>query len=51
MIKEINPSELLFFIQKKLAEREPVYSQADHIIDAATIDKNSLSLLLHKKDY
>jgi shikimate kinase len=51
VIKDVNPSELLFFIQKKLAEREPVYSQADHILDAETLDKNSLSLLLHKTAY
>ena len=27
VIKKVNPSELLFFIQKKLEEREPYYSQ------------------------
>jgi shikimate kinase len=48
VIKDIDPAELLFFIQKKLAEREAVYSQADHILDAASLDKNSLSLLLPK---
>lgn len=47
VIKNVNPSELLFFIQKKLAEREPFYSQADAILDVNLLDENSLSTLLH----
>ena len=45
IIKEVNPSELLFFIQRKLAEREPFYSQADFILDVNELNENSLSLL------
>lgn len=46
VIKKVNPSELLFFIQKKLKEREPYYSQADFIINVEELNENSLSLLL-----
>ena len=46
VIKKVNPSELLFFIQKKLEEREPYYSQADFILDVEELNENSLSLLL-----
>ena len=47
VIKNVNPSELLFFIQKKLAEREPFYSQADEILYVELLNENSLSTLLH----
>jgi len=47
IIKDVNPSELLFFIQRKLAEREPFYSQADFILDVNELNENSLSLLVN----
>jgi shikimate kinase len=45
LIKRINPSELLFFIEQKLKEREPVYLQADHVWEVASLNKDSLSHL------
>jgi shikimate kinase len=49
VLKKINPSELLFFIQKKLKEREPYYSKADFILNAEDLNDDSISVLLHKK--
>lgn len=46
VIKKVNPSELLFFIQKKLEKREPYYSQADVILNVDELNENSLSLFL-----
>ena len=44
LLKKVNPSELLFFIQQKLKEREPVYLRADYILDVETLSKDSLNL-------
>ncbi|MEO6221576.1 MAG: shikimate kinase [Ginsengibacter sp.] len=44
ILKKINPSELLFFIQKKLMEREPFYARADYILNVQELDENSLSV-------
>ncbi|MEP6926023.1 MAG: shikimate kinase, partial [Ginsengibacter sp.] len=49
LLKKINPSELLFFIQKKLIEREPYYSRADFTLDVKNLNENSLSNLLNKE--
>ena len=49
LLKKINPSELLFFIEKKLKEREPVYLQADHVLEVSSLNKNSLKLLQKKE--
>jgi shikimate kinase len=49
LLKEVNPAELLFFIQKKLKEREPVYLKADHVFEVGKLKKNSLNLLEKKK--
>ncbi len=46
LLKKVNPSELLFFIQKKLAEREPYYSKANHILNVEKLTEDSLSILL-----
>ena len=46
VIKNINEAELLFFIEQKLKERSPFYSQANLILDAETLDINSLSSLI-----
>lgn len=48
LLKKVNPSELLFFIQQKLKEREPVYLQADHILDVESLAENSLDFLQEK---
>jgi shikimate kinase len=45
VLKKINPAELLFFIQKKLIEREPFYSQADFILNVEDLNENSLSAI------
>lgn len=45
LLKKINPSELLFFIEQKLKEREPVYLQADHVLEVTSLRKDSLNLL------
>jgi shikimate kinase len=49
LLKEVNPAELLFFIQKKLKEREPVYLKADHVFEVGKLKKNSLNFLEKKK--
>jgi len=48
LLKEVNSAELLFFIQKKLKEREPVYLKADHILEVEKLKKNSLNFLEKK---
>lgn len=45
VLKKINPSELLFFIQKKLAEREPYYLKADFILNVEDLNEDSISIL------
>jgi len=42
LLKKINPSELLFFIEQKLKEREPVYLMADYVLDVEKLSKDSL---------
>lgn len=46
LLKKINPAELLFFIQKKLKEREPYYSKADFILDTQDLNEDSIAVLL-----
>ncbi len=41
LIKKLNQSELLFFIQQKLKEREPFYSQANIILPSADITERT----------
>lgn len=48
LLKEVNTSELLFFIRKKLKEREPVYLKAHHVLEVSELDNDSLRFL--KKD-
>lgn len=45
LLKEVSPAELLFFIQKKLKEREPVYLKANHILEVEGLQNNSLNFL------
>jgi shikimate kinase len=49
VLKKINPAELLFFIQKKLIEREPFYSQADFILNVEDLNEDSLSAIFSLK--
>jgi shikimate kinase len=42
LIKNVNQSELLFFIEKKLGEREPYYAQADFTLGVETLNERSL---------
>jgi shikimate kinase len=46
LLKKVNSSELLFFIQQKLREREPVYFLADTVLEADELNKDSLHFLL-----
>ena len=48
LLKEVNTSELLFFIEKKLKEREPVYLKADYIIDVNKLSESSLKFLFEE---
>jgi shikimate kinase len=45
LLKEISSSELLYFIEKKLAEREPFYLKADHILNVEELNDESLNFL------
>lgn len=45
LLKEVNTAELFFFIQQKLKEREPIYLQADHVLEVAKLNQDSLSFL------
>ena len=48
LLKEVNTSELLFFIEKKLKEREPVYLKADHILEVNKLSESSLKFLFEE---
>jgi shikimate kinase len=45
LLKEVNAAELLFFIQQKLKEREPVYMKAHHVLEVVKLNEDSLSFL------
>ena len=45
LINKLNEAELLFFIEQKLKEREPFYSQAKIILPVTDLHENSLSTL------
>lgn len=49
LLKKVNSSELFFFIEKKLKEREPVYLQADHVLEVGDLKKDSLHFLKKEK--
>src|SRR5690606_36358626 len=42
LMKNQSESELIFFIEKKLKERMPVYQRADAILDAESLNEDSL---------
>lgn len=46
LIKKVNEAELLFFVEQKLKERAPFYSQAKLTLDSETLDVNSLASIL-----
>ncbi len=48
LLKKVNSSELLFFIEQKLKEREPVYEEADYVLEVKDLTKDSLHFL-HKR--
>jgi shikimate kinase len=48
LLKEVNTSELLFFIQQKLKEREPQYLKAHYILEVTSLKKNSLQFLFEQ---
>jgi shikimate kinase len=45
LIKNLNEAELLFFIQQKLKEREPFYTQAKIILQTNVLSYTTLSTL------
>ncbi len=45
LLKNVDPNELLFFIKKKLKEREPFYNKAGYILDTGKLGEDSLSTL------
>lgn len=46
LLNKVNPSELLFFVEQRLKEREPFYMQAKHIVSVDTLTAFSLSEIL-----
>ncbi len=46
LLKNLNENELLFFIEKKLAEREPFYNQAQIILNADELRTFTLQQIL-----
>lgn len=46
LLKEVNESELLFFIQKKLKERKPFYEKANFTLEVESLNEKSLDALL-----
>ena len=49
LIKKLNPAELLFFIQKKLKEREPVYQQAQIVLSVEELKSDSIKKIINYK--
>ena len=49
VIKKVDPSELLLFIQNKLEERELYYSMADFVLHVEELNDKSLSFLISEK--
>jgi shikimate kinase len=45
LIKNLNEAELLFFIQQKLKEREPFYTQAKIVLQTNALANNTLANL------
>jgi shikimate kinase len=49
LVKNLNEAELLFFIEQKLIEREPFYSQARFVLKEDAVDENSFALFTRKQ--
>lgn len=53
LLKNVNPAELLLFIEQKLKEREPFYRQAKFTLHVTELNNNSIleimSSPIHKK--
>ncbi|HVZ96551.1 MAG TPA: shikimate kinase [Chitinophagaceae bacterium] len=47
IIKDVNPSELIFFVERKLKERESFYSQADYTLNVERLNDNALFQLFN----
>ena len=45
LLKNLNPAEVLFYIEQKFKEREPFYGQAKFILPVNKLDENSLTKL------
>ena len=50
IIKKVNTSELLFFIEQKLKERKTFYHMATYIVNANALNENSLTKILFQND-
>ncbi len=50
LIKRVNTSELLFFIEQKLKERETFYRKATYIVNANALNEDSLIKILFEND-
>ncbi len=48
LVKRLNEAELLFFIEQKLKERDPFYSQASVCLKSEELDEKSLDDIIHK---
>ncbi len=51
LIKKINISELLFFIEQKLKERELFYRKATYSVNANALNEDALTKILFKNDF
>lgn len=53
LLKDVNPAELLFFIEQKLKEREPYYRRSQVTLNVSELNNNSIleimSSPIHKK--
>ncbi len=49
LISRFNPAELLFFIEKKLAEREPFYREAKIILSAAELANDTFATKINRQ--
>lgn len=50
LLNKVNTSELLFFIEQKLNEREPFYKQAKHILNTNELTIDSLSEIIKQSE-
>lgn len=46
LVKNLNEAELLFFIEQKLAERQPFYTQAHRTLQAQSLDEFSIDTII-----